>query len=102
MKKPNEYDIKLWLYNNAVNGFRLKRKQAGDDSETYWELYSANGGTRTILGCLVKPLVDINPDWNRILNLRVVYQREVTDYLEFEEANADDLEEYKRLKAKFE
>jgi len=100
---PDQYELKKWLYQNTVKGLILHHYQVGvDTSDTDWELIPANGKPKRVKARSVIQLVDLRPDWIRLVVLRDSFRKEVEDYDKFAKSNAAELATYKRLKAKFE
>lgn len=103
MNCPDQYELKKWLCRNTVKGLILHHYQVGvDTSDTDWELIPVEGKPMRVKANSVKPLVEIRPDWIRIMSLHSRFVNEVVEYEKFKKANAAELATYKRLKAKFE
>ena len=103
MKKPEEFELKEWLYENEIKGLIVHEIRTGEDSSySEWEMIPVGGGTRQqVAEYYVRPLVVIGPTWNSVLTLRPEIQEEVKKYLEFLEKEKEDYAEYERLKRKF-
>ena len=103
MKAPNQYDLKKWLCDNTIIGLRLHYYQTGTDTaETDWELMPETGKAKRVVSSSVCGLVDIRPDWIRVMRVRAEVKKEVDEYKTFAKKESRDLREYKRLKEKFE
>jgi hypothetical protein len=102
MKKPQDFKIKEWLCDHSIKGLIVHYYQTGTDtSDTDWELIPRSGEPKRFKADKVKDLVNLRPDWVRVMNVTDRVQREVKDYREFAEREAADIAEYERLKAKF-
>jgi len=102
MVKPEKYSLKKWLTENIVVGLRVYYYQTGTDtSDTDWELTPAEGAKKRMKSHSVIDLVDLRPDWVRVLQVKSFVIKEVDDYKKFEKKEKKDLAEFERLKAKF-
>jgi len=102
IKKPAQYELKKWLCENWVVGLRLHYYATGTDtSDTDWELTPSEGKPKRVKAHAVCGLVDIRPDWVRVLQVKDSVQREIKEYDAFAKKEARDLSEYERLKRKF-
>lgn len=102
MKEPTDWELKKWLCDNTVVGLRIHYFQTGTDtSETDWELTPATGKSKRVRSDRVSPLVEVRPDWVRVLSPLRSVVREVEEYTIFAKKEARDLAEFKRLSAKF-
>jgi len=103
MKKPGQYELKKWLYNNTIVGLKLHYYQTGTDTAaTDWEMTPKEGRKKRVKSHSVKGLVDIRPDWIRVLQLEPRYVKEMEEYAAFAKKEAKDLALYEKLKKKFE
>ena len=102
MKKPNNYELKKWIHENIISGLRLYYYQFGvDTSDTDWELTPDQGKPKRVKAHTVESLVDLKPDWIRVLRLKPQYEKEIKDWDAFAKKEKRDLAEYKRLQRKF-
>lgn len=103
MKKPHDYEFKKWLCENTIIGLRIYYYQTGTDtSDTDWELMPSEGKSKRVKATTVSPLVEVRPDWVRILQVRDHVRKEIVEYAKYAKSEAKDLAEYERLKKKFE
>jgi hypothetical protein len=103
MKKPEYYDLKKWLCENTIVGLRVSQTVTGCDTmDVYWVLEPAAGVHKRVRDTTVQGLVDIHPDWIRVLDVKDKVRAEVDAWDAFAKKEARDLSEYKRLKEKFE
>lgn len=103
MKRPEQYELKAWLCKHSVIGLIVHHYQTGvDTSETDWELISQKGEKKRVKADTVEGLVNLRPDWCRVLRPRKEIMEEVEKYRGFVDRESEDLIEYERLKAKFE
>ena len=101
MKKPVDYELKKWINERYVSGLRLYYYQTDtESSDTDWELTDTEGKTKRIKSHRVFQLVEIRPDWIRLLRLRDEFQKEIETYDKFCNDNKKDLATYERLKKK--
>ena len=103
MKKPTQYDLKKWLCENTIVGLRLYYYQTGTESSTTdWALIPIKGKPKRTKAERVRDLVDLTPDWVRVLQVKDSVLEEVEEYKKFAKKEAKDLATYERLKKKFE
>lgn len=103
MKKPEQYDLKKWLWYNTIVGLKLYYYQTGTDTaSTDWELTPKEGKKKRVKAHDVKGLVNISPDWIRVLQLDPRHVKEMEEYDAFAKKEAKDLAQYEKLKKKFE
>ena len=103
MKKPKNYKLKKWLCENSIVGLKLYYYQTGTDTtRTDWELEAQSGEKERVVAETIKPLVNVLPDWVRVLNVKDSVKEEVKAWDDFADKESVDLAEYERLKAKFE
>lgn len=103
MNCPDRYELKKWLCKNGIKGLILHYYQTGTEtSQTDWELIPLEGKSRRVPAESVRGLVELRPDWVRILSPHSKVIKEIEEYDKFAKANAAELATYKRLKAKFE
>ena len=101
MKKPGQYELKKFLM-RGISGLKLHYYQTGTDtSDTDWEMWDVNGKKKRVRAATVEKLVDIRPDWIRLLRLKDNLAKEVEEWDAFEKANKAELAEFERLKEKF-
>lgn len=102
MNKPKHYELKKWLCENTVKGLVIHRRIVNnDESETYWELIPTEGKSKKVKDNPVSSMVQLRPDWVRVLSVLGSIKREVDEYKQFSKFEAKDLAEYERLKKKF-
>lgn len=100
---PNQYELKKWLCKNTVTGLVLHYYQTGtESSQTDWELIPLEGKPKRVPAESICGLVELRPDWIRVMHPHDRVIKEVEEYERFTKANAAELATYKRLKAKFE
>lgn len=103
MKRPQHFEFKQWLCRNTIVGLRIHYIQTGTDTaRTEWELIPMAGTSKKVSPEVVAPLVELKPDWVRVLQVKQHVLIEFKEYEEFTKKEAADLAEYERLKKKFE
>ena len=102
MKKPDNYEFKKWLTDNIISGVRLHYYQTGTDtSDTDWEFIPFEGKSRRVNADIAKSLVEFNPDWVRLCQVKDSIVREVEAWAKYAAKEKRDLAELKRLQTKF-
>ena len=103
MKKPSNLEMKRWVCGNTIVGLRVWYYQVGvDTADTDWELVASGGGKKRVKRHLVENLVDVKPDYVRVLRVKKEVVDEVAEWDKYAEKEKSDLAEYERLKKKFE
>lgn len=102
MRKPQHFEFKQWLCQNTIVGLRVHYVQTGTDTATTeWTLTPDDGKPKRVAASTVEILVEVRPDWVRVLQVKKAVRDEVKAWEEFAAKEAADLTEYERLKAKF-
>ena len=101
MKKPEQYELKKFIM-RGISGLKLHYYQTGTESSaTDWELFTEDGKTKRVRAEKVGKLVEVRPDWIRILRLKPHLTAEVLKWEIFEKEHKAELAEFERLKEKF-
>ena len=102
MKKPKQFILKKWIWNNGIKGLIVEYHQTGTDTaETIWELIPKKGKSKKVKAWDVQEFIDAKPSHASALRLTEEARDEMKEYEEFAKKNAEELEEYERLKGKF-
>jgi len=103
MKKPDNYELKKWLYDNFITGLKIHHYQTGTDTAaTDWELIPHTGKSKRLRDHTIQKLVEVRPDYNSVLKPVNSVIKEVEEWGKFAKVEAKELAEYERLKKKFE
>lgn len=101
MKKPSQYNLKKWLYNNPIKGIEVEYRQTGIDTADTWWKVKTRDKAKTLKADTVEDLIVIEPTHAYLAFLDEPYGDEVEAYDKFCEENEKDLAEFERLKKKF-
>jgi hypothetical protein len=104
MKKPTNYSLKKWLCENAIAGIIIHYPvyDSEDTCHTEVTLISTMEEKKRTRAEAVWSLIKIDPDWAFLAHVKPEVEKEIKDWDIFVEKEVVDLEEYARLKRKFE
>ena len=103
MKRPQDWELKTWLYEHHVKGVVLHHVIGGIDGDYIeWELIPSVGASKRVRDYKIRTLVVLAPIASRILTPTDAVKREVATYSVYMHKEAKELAEYERLKRKFE
>lgn len=100
MKKPNDVVLRLHAL-GWIHGLHIEQRQTGTDTADTFVKITGSNGKASGLWSTYEQHLDLTPDHNSICSLRRSDAEHVEAWERFERANAADLAEYKRLRAKF-
>lgn len=110
MKKPNDFVLRL--YNDCMDSLtaiKIDYKQTGvDTAETFLTITGYEGDgmegkkTKTVKYDNVKNLYDFRIDYNSVGKMKCSVLGEVEEWIDYEEKNKEEYNDYLRLKRKFE
>ncbi len=100
---PEVTEQEKWIVANVVTAIRVEYRQTGTDTaETYLHLKSFAGKEVCWLGSTFNKVARLQLGYNSLCEPNYGLREKVEARLAYEKANARELSEYRRLKAKFE
>lgn len=102
MKKPPKAVFAL-IELGTIRGIIIDYRQTGNDTaETFCKILGSGNREASGLWHTYSPYLDVRADWAAIARVKDSFIKEAENWRAFEKINQTELEEYKRLKAKFE
>lgn len=101
MNKPTNELIKL-CGAGFIHGIKIEQKQTGVDTADSFCIITCTNCTIKGKWDTYKDYLDVIPFYNGIAEVKKHLVKQVVEWKTFEEENKKELEEYKRLKKKFE
>lgn len=102
MNRPPQVVLDL-LALGTIRGIVVDYRQTGTDTaETYCEILGSGKGKVSGIWSTYSPFLDVCVDWSSVARVKYRHRKDYEEWIKFEKANATELAEYNRLKAKFE